>query len=292
MLFSPPLLLPFVLVSVSVSQTHGLTLSVPTAPSSIGTSIPIGWSADSNDPLSFRLQMVCVDRVTLEHIVNRGTASNTTGTVDYQLGCPGDHTMQAVIADGSSTTPFATSAHFDVVGGSSSDSVSSTSSPSSPSTPSATPSPSPPVAQPERNSNARNTAIILGAVLGTSTFILALLVIWLFLRLRRNRQDGMSGRTTTGFVFPGGGGSVVGRRHNHQLTEPSPFTVQPDPSMTWLPVKGPASPSDNTSPTTTEADSAIPLVPQRTERESSAPQKKPWRPRPPSYRKQPPSNWD
>ncbi|KAK6988102.1 hypothetical protein R3P38DRAFT_3098238 [Favolaschia claudopus] len=286
MLFSPLLLLPFGLVSVSVSQTHGLTISVPTVPSSIGASIPIGWSADSNDPLSFRLQMVCVNRVTLEHIVNRGTASNTTGTVDYQLGCPGDHIMQAVVADGSSTTPFATSAHFDVVGGSSSDSVSSTSSP--PSTPSATPSPSPPVAQ--RNSSARNTAIILGSVLGTSTFILALLVIWLLSRLRRNRQDGMSGGNTTDFVFPGGGGSVVGRRHDHQLTEPSPFTVQPDPSMTWLPVKGPASPSDNTSPTTTEADSAIPLVPQRTERESSVPQKKPRRPRPPSYRKQPPSS--
>ncbi|KAJ7617075.1 hypothetical protein FB45DRAFT_1007724 [Roridomyces roridus] len=94
------------------SFSNALVISVPPGPLLRDQTIPVTWSANANDPLSFTLALICEGQITLNDAVQRSSASETTGQVAYLLYCLGDHFVEAVTDSDSS--PFAQSAHFPV----------------------------------------------------------------------------------------------------------------------------------------------------------------------------------
>ncbi|KAF7364332.1 hypothetical protein MSAN_01093400 [Mycena sanguinolenta] len=178
-----------------VQLASALSISVPPAPVLTGTTVSVGWTATASDPLSFTLQLVCAGQVTLQDAVARGSNTNDTGQVSYLTGCLGDHFVQAVVT-GSTAAPFATSASFQVVEPTTifttateiltfTLTVLPNQSSSPPSSSSADSS------KTSTDGRVRTLAIVSG-LLGATTLVLSLLLIVLFLRLRkrpRNSQE-------------------------------------------------------------------------------------------------------
>ncbi|KAK6984022.1 hypothetical protein R3P38DRAFT_3108836 [Favolaschia claudopus] len=177
---------------------QALDITIPSAPVLNGASFSVGWAASLSDPLAFKLQLLCIGKLTLEAAVDRLTVTNGTGTVSYLAGCLGDHTVQAVASSGSPATPLAISDNFQVVSAVAATTITQTvSSVRTVTQPLLSGAPtvggalnsSPSDSRSSQTNNNRTTLAVVGALLGIISLILAGLVGILFLRLRRRRQE-------------------------------------------------------------------------------------------------------
>ncbi|KAJ7336805.1 hypothetical protein DFH08DRAFT_877511 [Mycena albidolilacea] len=163
---------------------RALEIDVPPAPVLQGTFVSVGWTATDSDPLAFSLDMICGGKVTVSEPVDRVTATNTTGQVTYGTVCLGDHFVEAVTPS-APNTPFTTSSTFQVV----SAATPTSGVPVITQTITHTVSPTSSADAPQSAADGRlRTLEIVSAILGATTFALALLVILLFLRLRKPPQ--------------------------------------------------------------------------------------------------------
>jgi len=189
------MLYPFqlaLLIIFHVQLARALDITVPAGPVLNGATISVGWAATDSDPLSFSLALLCVGKITLQDQVDRGTTTNNTGQVSYLTGCLGDHVVQA-LPNSSDTVPFVTSGSFQVVSAVAPTTVftiaptgiiTSTVFQSLPSTSSSSSALSP------LSTDGRiRTLEIVSALLGATTLVLGILVILLYVRLRKRRPD-------------------------------------------------------------------------------------------------------
>jgi len=184
------------LIAFYAQLAHALDITVPAGPILNGATISVGWTATDSDPLSFSLALLCVGKITLQDPVDRGTATNDTGQVSYLTGCLGDHIVQALAANASDTLPLATSGSFQVVSAvapttvftiAPTEIVTDTVFPGLTST--STSSSTSAALQLSAANNRIRTLVALCAILGATTFILGILLILIYVRLRKLRPQ-------------------------------------------------------------------------------------------------------